>query len=120
MRLDVAATSLNSEANRISPQVYRRLPQPDHLQQFVGPDFEADQGIWPESLGNWNVRGIAALGDQDAADPRNVVSWPSPRRAEAFFGNGPFGALRRWQRKRPNKEERGIIQPVAADSSRKR
>ena len=30
----------------------------DHL---IGPDFEADQRVCPESLGNWNVSGIAAL-----------------------------------------------------------
>jgi hypothetical protein len=120
MMLDVAATSPNSEANRISPQVYRCLLQQNHLQQLARPDFEADQSVWPESLGNWNVRGIAALADQDAADPRNVVSWPSPQRAETFFGNGPFGTLRRWQQKAADKEERGVIQPVGADSSRKR
>src|SRR5258708_17944792 len=46
----------------------------DRLHQLICPDFKADQRIWSERLGNWNVRGIAALGDQDTADPRNVVA----------------------------------------------
>jgi hypothetical protein len=51
------------------------VPQRYLLQQLIRPDFEADEGVWPESLRNWNVRGIAALGDQDTTDPRNVVAW---------------------------------------------
>jgi hypothetical protein len=44
------------------------------LEQLIRRKFEADEGVWSESLSNWNVRGTAASGDQDAADPRNVVA----------------------------------------------
>ena len=37
---------------------------------LVGPDLEADQRVGAEGLGDRHIRGIAALGDQDAADPR--------------------------------------------------
>src|SRR5579863_2899266 len=54
--------------NRGAPTACRRL------HEFVCPDLEADQGIWPECLCDRNVCGIATLGDQDAAYPRDVVA----------------------------------------------
>src|ERR1700741_2444457 len=75
--------------------MYTCLPQLDLLQQLIRPDFKADEGVWPESLRNWNVRGIAALGDQDAADPRNVVACVEGVPVAAEIGLKPAGKVAR-------------------------
>jgi hypothetical protein len=63
------------------------------LHDFVGPNLKADQGVWPEGLANWNVCGIAAPGDQDAADPRNVVARIEGVPAAADIGFEPAGKI---------------------------
>src|SRR5258706_15378415 len=65
------------------------------LHDLISPDFKADQGVWPEGLGDWNVCGIAALGDQDAADPRNVVARIEGVPAAADKGFEPAGEIPR-------------------------
>src|SRR5713226_4095669 len=63
------------------------------LHELISPYFEADQGVWPEGLGNWNVCGIAALGDQDTADARNVVARIEGIPAAADIGFEPGGKI---------------------------
>src|SRR5258706_16113036 len=65
------------------------------LHDLIRPDFKADQGVWPEGLGDWNVCGIAALGDQDAADPRNVVARIEGVPVAADIGLEPAGKIPR-------------------------
>src|ERR1700726_4637890 len=77
------------------PGMVRGCPELDRLHHLVRPNFKADQRIWPESLGNWNVCGIAALGDQDAADPRNVVARIEGVPAAANIGLEPGGKIPR-------------------------
>ncbi len=43
--------------------------------ELVGPNPETQQRVGSKCLGDWNVGGIAALRDQDATDPGNVVTW---------------------------------------------
>src|ERR1700738_4126858 len=76
------------------------LPELDRLHYLVRPNFKADQRIWPEGLGNWNVCGIAALGDQDATDPRNVVARIEGVPAAANIGLEPGGKIPRRVRRR--------------------
>src|ERR1700688_775106 len=68
------------------------------LCEFVGPNPEADQRVWSESLGNWNVRGIAALSDQDAADPWDVVARIERIPVAAEIGLEPAGKISRGPR----------------------
>lgn len=42
--------------------------------EFVGPNLETQQRVGSECLGDRNVGGISALRDQDATNPRNVVT----------------------------------------------
>src|SRR5258708_33912995 len=72
----------------------------DRLHQLICPDFKADQRIWSERLGNWNVRGIAALGDQDTADPRNVVARIEGVPAAAEISLKPAGKIPRGEGRR--------------------
>src|SRR3984957_1074211 len=67
---------------------------------LVGPNPEADQCVRSKSLGNRNVRGITALGDQDAADPRNVVARIERVPAAAEIGLEPAGKTPRGPRQR--------------------
>src|ERR1700688_3121263 len=74
----VAKVGSPSSASSRPPAVNAGLPlpcsNPERSHHLVGPDFKADQRVRPESLGNRNVGGVAALGDQDAADPRYIVA----------------------------------------------
>ena len=63
------------------------------LHELISPDFKADQGVRPEGLGDWNVCCIAAPGDQDAADPRNVVARIEGVPAAADIGFEPAGKI---------------------------
>src|SRR3982750_558052 len=58
---------------------------------LVGPDLETRQRIRAESLGDRNVGGVAALRDQDAADPRHVVARVEHVPASADIGFEPAG-----------------------------
>lgn len=73
--------------------MYECLPQRELLQHFVRPDFKADDRIWSESLRNWNVRGITALRDQDASDPRNIVACVKGVPVAAEIGLKPAGKV---------------------------
>src|ERR1700758_818058 len=75
--------------------MHRCMRQLELLQQLIRPDFKADEGVWSESLSNWNVRSIAALGDQDAADPRNVVARVERIPVAAEIGLKPAGEVAR-------------------------
>src|SRR3954471_24986249 len=61
--------------------------------RFVGPYLEADQRIRPERLGDRNIRGVAALRDQHAADPRHVVARIEHLPAPAEIGLEPAGEV---------------------------
>src|SRR5712672_4758792 len=63
------------------------------LHDLISPDFKAEEGVGPEGLGDWNVCGIAALGDQDAADPRNVVARIEGVPVAADIGFEPAGKI---------------------------
>src|SRR3984957_4485613 len=67
---------------------------------LVGPNPEADQRVRSKSLGNRNVRGITALGDQDAADPRNVVPRTERLPPAAGMGLDQAGKIPRGPRQR--------------------
>jgi hypothetical protein len=73
------------------PGTDRGRRKPGRLHELIGPYFKADQCVWPEGLGDRNVCGIAALGDQNAADPRNVVARIEGVPAAADIGLEPAG-----------------------------
>src|ERR1700744_4666755 len=62
-------SSINVRLAGITGSIGSRRPH-----DLVGPYLKADKGVRSEGLGDGNVRSIAPLGDQDTADPRNVVA----------------------------------------------
>src|SRR5438105_14220943 len=60
---------------------------------LVGPDLEAGQCVWPEGLGDRHIGSIAALRNQDAADPRNVVARIEGTPVPAEIGFEPAGEI---------------------------
>ena len=72
----------------------------DRLHELISPYFKADECVRSESLDNWNICGIAALGDQDAADPRNVVARIEGVPMAADVSLEPAGKISRGIRRR--------------------
>src|SRR5882724_3121776 len=62
---------------------------------LVGPYLETRQRVRTEGLGDRNVRGIAALRDQDAADPWHVVARIEHAPVPADIGFEPAGEIAR-------------------------
>src|SRR6266581_1880701 len=75
--------------------IRRRVIALKTLRQLIRPDFKADERVWSERLRNWNVRGIAAVSDQDAADPRDVVARIEGVPVAADIGLKPAGKVSR-------------------------
>src|SRR6202166_4995060 len=84
------------------------------FRDLVGPNPEADQRVRSECLGNRNVRGVTALGDQDAADPRNVVARIESVPAAAEIGLEPGGKISR----RPGQGHADLAEIAGAISRR--
>src|SRR5207244_5436197 len=60
---------------------------------LVGPDLEAGQCVWPKGLGDRHIGSVAALRDQDAADPRHVVARIEGAPVPAEIGFEPAGEI---------------------------
>src|SRR6202035_4600717 len=79
----------------VIPEPGWRLYWPARLRHFVGPDFKADERVRSERLGNGNVVGVAALGDQHRTDPRHVVAGVEGVPMATEIGLEPAGEITR-------------------------